>query len=54
MWKVLRKDSVLEEPTPLLSQVRLGCTQREPEIDHRALQAEADPSRRLTTTEVTN
>ena len=29
MWKVLRKESDLVHPTPLLNQVFWGCTQRE-------------------------
>ena len=40
---VLRKDIVLEDPTPLLNEVNLNCT---------AVQAKADQFRQITTTDM--
>ena len=54
VWESLRQDIDLEDPTPLLIRVYLGCTQREAEVDHAAVQAETNLSRRLTTDKVTN
>ena len=39
---------------PIFLRVFWICTQREAEVDHEAVQAEADIRRRITTTEVTN
>ena len=47
VWRTLRKEKDLEDPTPLLSQENVGCTQREAEIDRRAVQAKADLFRRI-------
>ena len=38
-WTILRREIDLEDPTPWLNQEYLGCTQREAEADHRAVQA---------------
>ena len=54
MWKMLRKAIDLADSTPLLIRVYVGCIQRDAEVDHRAVQAEADLFRRNTTTEVTS
>ena len=50
LWKFLRKEIDPEDPTPLLNQLHLGCTQREAEVDHHAVQAKAHLFRRFTTT----
>ena len=52
LWKLLlRRDIDVEDPTLFfLSQVHLGWTQRVALVDHVAVQAEADPCRRITTT----
>ena len=42
VWKILQKDIYLEEPIRSLSQVYLGCTQREADVDHEAVQEKAD------------
>ena len=49
----LAKDMELEDPTPLLSRVCLGCSERE-EVDHDAVESQADLFRRITVTDVTN
>ena len=58
MWdlcgKIQRKEVDLEDPTPLLNEIFFGCTQREAEVDHHAVQAKADLFRRITSTEVTD
>ena len=51
--KILQK-GIDESPVPVLNQVYLGCTQREPKVDHEAVQSKADSFRRITTNEVTN
>ena len=42
VWKTLQNDIDLAEPTSLLNQVFLGCTQREAEVDQEAVQSETD------------
>ena len=42
VWKILQKDIYLEEPILSLSQVYLGCTQREADVDPEAVQEKAD------------
>ena len=54
MWNILRKGMGLGDPVPLLNQVYLDCTQREAEVEHEAVQAEADLFRRITSAEVAN
>ena len=54
LWTPLRKGIDLQDPTPMLHQANVGCTQGEAEVDHHAAQAKADLFRRTTTTEVTS
>ena len=56
MWTILRKGIDLEDLISFLNHMLLlGCSQREAEVDHEAIQSEYDLFRRnTTTTEVTN
>ena len=54
MWTILRRGFDLEVPTPLLNQMNLVVTQRDAEVDHHAVKAQADLFRRITTTVVTH
>ena len=54
MWTILRRDIDLEDPTPLLNQVYLGCTQSEAAVESCSSSGQSGLSRRITTTEVTN
>ena len=54
MWTILRRGIDLEVPTPLLNQMYLVVTQRDAEVDHHAVKAQADPLRRISTTVVTH
>ena len=37
MWKILQGDFGLGEPTPLIDEVFLECTQREAKVDYQAV-----------------
>ena len=54
LWKILRDAIGFEDSTPVLFQVYVGRTQRESAFEHRAVQTEANPLRRLTTAELTS
>ena len=45
MWKTLQKEIYLEDPTPSLDQVSLGCTQREAKCDPQAAHPKPSCSR---------
>ena len=42
MWKNLQKDIDPEDPTPLINQVYLGCTQREAKADRQAVRSKTE------------
>ena len=48
-WKSLQKDIGLENPTPLMNQVFLGCTQKEATVDDQAVQSKTEWFKKLTT-----
>ena len=48
-WKSLQKEIGLENPTPLMKQVFLGCTQREATVDPQAVQSKTELFRKSAT-----
>ena len=48
MWKIQQKDIDLEDPTPLLDQVYLGCAQWQAKVDHQAVQSKTESFKKLT------
>ena len=50
MWKILQKEIDIEDPTPLIDHVYLGCTQREAKVDLHAVQSQTGLFKKLTTT----
>ena len=54
MSKINQKDTDLEDPIPLLSQVYVGYTQREGKVDHEAVQTKTELFERLPTTQETD
>ena len=53
MWKSLKEEIDLEDPTPLTRQVYLGCTQSAATVNADAVQSKAGLLKRLTTAEET-
>ena len=53
MWTILQKDIDLEPPTPSIEQVYLGCTEREGNVKHKAVQLKSELSEKRTTTRET-
>ena len=54
MSKIIQKDTDLEDPILLLSQVYVGYTPREAKVDHEAVQTKTELFERLPTTQVTD
>ena len=48
--KRLQKDIDLEDPTPWIDRVYLGCTQRQAKMNHQGVQSKAELNKKLTTT----
>ena len=48
-WKSLQKEIGFENPTQLMNQVFLGCTQREATVDPQAVQSKTEWFKKLTT-----
>ena len=52
MWKPPQEEIDIENPTPLMNPVHLGCTQREAEVDHQTFQSKPKFFKRIAATRV--
>ena len=50
MWKTRHKEVNLEDPTPLIDPLYLGCTERDAKVDPQAVQSKTELFKKLTTT----
>ena len=54
MWQSLKREIAVAEPTPIVNQVSLGCTQREARVDMGVVQSKSEFRKRLTTSGTTD